>query len=552
MDFRVRRCRQFVSRVIASMPAGEYNRVAMNSAREDKSSVLTKANRGAVLGFILVFVAIVAVVSRAQQPARPQKPQLVTDATMAADQKILGEIKDHNEIMSNLEYLSDMIGPRLTGSENLRKANDWTKERFSAYGIANAHLEAWQIAHTWTRGSALGRIVSPVEHRLTLASYAWAPGTNGAVHGRVAYVNATSMEELQKYKGKLQGAIVIMNEPSPLPAPDEPAVNPMLVPYGDSFLLVSPPRPNERRPQYGPGIYKFGADRAEFLKSEGIAALMVDSGKPDAPLNMTGLGGRLYGISPFPGVFATSEDYSLIWRLMKRGPVDVELNITNTIGDAPVDVYNVVAEIPGSEKPDEVVVLGGHLDSWDLGTGATDNGTGSMVVLEAARAIQKLGIKPKRTIRFILFSGEEQGLNGSRAYCEAHKAELPKFSAALIHDTGTGKVLTFGLMGNYQDLEIMQQVVAPLHAVGLLELSERSMFGSDHNSFEGAGVPGFYGIQEPMQYFETHHSQADTFDQVNEAGVVEGAQAMAVTGYNIAQLPELLPRRPAPPPEAAH
>jgi len=178
---------------------------------------------------------------------------------MAADQKILGEIKDHNEIMSNLEYLSDMIGPRLTGSENLRKANDWTKERFSAYGIANAHLEAWQIAHTWTRGSALGRIVSPVEHRLTLASYAWAPGTNGAVHGRVAYVNATSMEELQKYKGKLQGAIVIMNEPSPLPAPDEPAVNPMLVPYGDSFLLVSPPRPNERRPQYGPGIYKFGA-----------------------------------------------------------------------------------------------------------------------------------------------------------------------------------------------------------------------------------------------------------------------------------------------------
>ncbi len=511
----------------------------------------TKVGRGVVVGFIFVFIAIVATASRAQQPAAAQKSQVVTDATMAADQKILAEIKEHNEIMSNLEYLSDMIGPRLTGSENLKRANDWTRERFSAYGVANAHLEAWQIAHTWARGAAQGRILSPVEHRLTLESYAWAPATNGAVHGKVVYVNATSMDELQAYKGKLRGAIVIMNEPAPLPAQDAPAINPMLVPYGDSFLLVAPPRPNERRPQYGPGMYKFFADRAEFLKSEGVAALMVDSGKPDGLLNMTGLGGRQYGISPFPGVFATSEDYSLIWRLMKRGPVDVELNITNEIGDKPVDVYNTVAEIPGSEKPDEVVVLGAHIDSWDLGTGATDNGTGSMVVLEAARAIQKLVLKPRRTIRFILFSGEEQGLNGSRAYCEAHKAELPKFSAALIHDTGTGKVLSFGLMGNYQDLEIMQQVVAPLHAVGLLELSERSMYGSDHNSFESVGVPGFYGIQDPAQYFETHHSQADTFDQADEGGLVEGAQVMAVTGYNIAQLPELLPRKPAPP-EAAH
>ncbi len=514
--------------------------------------MITKSSRSAILGFILVFIGIVAVVSRAQQPAAPQKPQVVTDATMAADQKILAEIKDHNEIMPNLEYLSDMIGPRLTGSNNLKKANDWTKERFSAYGVANAHLEAWQIAHTWTRGTAEARILSPVEHRMTVASYAWAPGTNGAVRGKVVYVNANTIDELQAYKGKLKDAIVIMSEPSPLPAPDAPAVNPMLVPYGDSFLLVSSPRAGERRPQYGPGMYRFFQDRVEFLKAEGIAALMVDSGKPDGLLNMTGLGGRTYGISPFPGVFATSEDYSLIWRLMKRGPVELELNITNSVRDAAADVYNVVAEIPGSEKPDEVVVLGAHLDSWDLGTGATDNGTGSMVVLEAARAIQSLGLKPKRTIRFILFSGEEQGLNGSRAYVEAHKAELPKFSVALIHDTGTGKVLSFGLMGNYQDLEIMQQVVAPLRAVGLLELSERSMFGSDHNSFEAAGVPGFYGIQEPEQYFQTHHSQADTFDQAKEAGLVEGAQVMAVTGYNIAQLAELLPRKPAPPPEAGH
>jgi carboxypeptidase Q len=170
-----------------------------------------------------------------------------------------------------------------------------------------------------------------------------------------------------------------------------------------------------------------------------------------------------------------------------------------------------------------------------------------MVTLEAARAIAKLGLKPKRTIRFILFSGEEQGLNGSRAYVEAHKSEMPKFSAALVHDTGTGKVISLGLMENYQDLEIMEQVVAPLRPLGLLELSERAMGATDHASFEAAGVPGFYGIQDPAQYFQTHHSQADTFDQAHEADLIEGAQVMAVMAYNIAQLPELLPRKPAAP-----
>ncbi len=281
---------------------------------------------------------------------------------------------------------------------------------------------------------------------------------------------------------------------------------------------------------------KFVQARNAFFKEEGVNAMLTDSGKPDALLNMTGLGGRTYSISPLPAAFVTSENYSLIWRLLKRGPVEAEIEITNTISESPVDVYNTVAEIRGSEKPDEVVVLGAHLDSWDLGTGSTDNGTGSMVVLEAARAVEKLGLKPKRTIRFILFSGEEQGLNGSRAYIEAHKSELPKFSAALIHDIGTGKVLSIGMMENYQDAEIMYQVVKPLKAVGLLEPSEKLEGGSDHASFNQAGVPGFYGIQEPEQYFQTHHSQADTFDQVKEAGVVEGAQVLAVWAYNVAQV----------------
>jgi carboxypeptidase Q len=223
----------------------------------------------------------------------------------------------------------------------------------------------------------------------------------------------------------------------------------------------------------------------------------------------------------------------------------LELDIANSFSDKPIEVYNTVAEIRGSEKPGEIVVLGAHLDSWDLGTGTTDNGTGSIVVLEAARAIEKLRLQPKRTIRFALFSGEEQGLNGSRAYVAAHKDEVPKISAALIHDTGTGRVISISLMRNYQARQMMDKVVAPLHALGLLELSERWMTGSDHVPFEEEGIPGFYCIQEPAQYFQTHHSQADTFDQAHEPDLVEGAQVMAAWAYNVAQLPELLPRKPA-------
>ena len=465
------------------------------------------------------------------------------NAIAEADEKILAEIRDHNEIMRNLEYLSDVIGARLTGSENLKKANDWTRQKFADYGVENPHLEAWTIAHSWTRGTARGRIVSPAEHPIVIASYGWAPGTNGAVRGPVVYVKAEAPEDLQQYKGKLKGAVVITHEPTLLPPADTPQPNPELVPYDDPYLLMHPRHPGERAMEWGPERRRMIQAQAEFFAREGVAAALTDSAKPDGLLTMTGVGGRGYSIGRIPMAFISSESYSLIWRLLGRGPVEVELEITNTAGEKPMDVYNTVAEIRGSEKPDELVVLGAHLDSWDLGTGTTDNGTGSMVVLEAARALEKLGLKPKRTIRFALFSGEEQGLNGSRAYVEAHHAELLKTSAALIHDTGTGRVISISLMRNYQDREVMDQVVAPLHALGLLELSERWMTGSDHASFDEAGVPGFFCIQEPAQYYQTHHSQADTFDQAQEADLVEGAQVMAVWAYNVAQLPELLPRK---------
>jgi len=228
------------------------------------------------------------------------------------------------------------------------------------------------------------------------------------------------------------------------------------------------------------------------------------------------------------------------------GPVEVELNLQATFSEKPVEVFNTVAEIRGTERPDEVVILGAHLDSWDLGTGATDNGTGSVAVLEAARVLQKLGVKPKRTIRFVLFTGEEQGLNGSKAYVQAHKDELPRISGVLVHDSGTGKVLTVGLMGNYNVREMIDRVVYPLaEPVGFMEPTLRSEGGSDHVPFDAEGVPGFWCVQEVADYEKMHHSQADVLDHVRWDDLTEGAQVLAVFAFNVAELPELLPRKPA-------
>ncbi|HEX2715463.1 MAG TPA: M20/M25/M40 family metallo-hydrolase [Candidatus Acidoferrales bacterium] len=489
----------------------------------------------------LVLVMFVVLLGLVGWRGLAQETQRADDPMVAVDRKIFAEVKDNNELLANLEYLTDMIGPRLTGTERLLRANYWTMEMFRKYGLSDVHMEPWTIAHAWYRGTARGRIVSPAEHVLTLHSAGWSPGTPGAMRGRVVYVAAQREADLEAYRGKLKGAVVITAEPGILPGPYDVPVLPVL-------------RPMPRRPTPAEvaavttdiGEQRFSRARSDFFRREGVAAVLFDSDKDFGLLNMRGIGGREYNVGAVPSGFITAENYRLIWRLLKRGPVEVELEITNSFSDKPIKVYNTVAEIPGSEKPEEVVILGAHLDSWDLGTGATDNGTGSMAVLEAARALQKLSPRPKRTIRFILFSGEEQGLNGSRAYVKAHEAELAKISGVFVHDSGTGRVLTIGLQNNYQDREVMERIVAPLSEVGLFELSLRSGFGTDHASFNAAGVPGFYCLQDPATYPRTHHSQADTFDRVQKDDLTQGAQVLAAWAYNVAQWAEMLPRTLAP------
>ncbi len=459
----------------------------------------------------------------------------------STDAQILSQVREHSELMQNLEYLSDEIGPRLTGSLQLKQANDWTADLFRKYGLTNVHLEPWTIAHSWTRGAASARIIAPTEHPLTIAAAGWSPSTLGTVRGPVIYVDAKTKEDLDKFRGKLKGAVVIYQEPESLSPPPPDNFRPVRPMQAPPPWPGQPPSPSPFAP-----LIEFGRIRTAFFQQEGVGAVLRDSGKPHALLNMTGIGGEKFEIGAVPTAFITGEGYRMIFRILKHAPVQLEISMTNTFSDKPVEVYNTVAEIRGSEKPDEVVILGAHLDSWDLGTGSTDNGTGSMAVLEAARALMKSGVQPKRTIRFILFSGEEEGLCGSGKYVEAHKDDLNKISGVLVHDTGTGRVISIGLHDNYQDREIVDQVIAPLHELKMLEPSMLRQDGTDHKSFDDVGVPGFWTIQDPAEYRKTHHSQSDTFDKVWKDDINQGAQVLAAWAFNTAQLPAMLPRRPAP------
>jgi Zn-dependent M28 family amino/carboxypeptidase len=467
-----------------------------------------------------------------------------TNDYAAADAQILKEIHEHSEAMGNLEYLSDAIGARLTGSPQLKQANDWTAEMFRKYGLTNVHLEPWTIAHAWARGTAHARIVKPVEHPLTIAAAGWSPGTGGPLRAPMVYFDAKKKEEFEKFRGKLKGTVVIYQEPVSLspPKPEDSRSEVVRAMQAPPPMKGEPPAPSPYAVQQ-----EAAKARTAFFKQEGVAAVMRDSNKPHALLNMTGIGGEKFEIGAIPTAFVTGEGYRMLFRMLKHGPVELELEMTNSFSENPVEVYNTVAEIRGSEKPDEVVMLGAHLDSWDLGTGSTDNGTGSMAVLEAARALAKLQLKPKRTIRFVLFTGEEEGLVGSLKYVEAHKSDLDKISAILVHDTGTGRVLTLGLHDNYQDREIVDQEIAPLRELKLLEPSMQRSFGTDHASFDDVGVPGFWAIQDGAEYSKTHHSQSDTFDKVWKDDLNQGAQVLAAWAYNTAQLPAMLPRRPVPP-----
>ncbi len=511
------------------------------------------------------------------------KPEIKTAVDL--DKALIAEIKARSEIMKNLQYLSDVIGPRLTGSKNLERANNWTADKMKAYGLENVRLEPWEIPIGWERGKATMKIIEPDNGRdLTIASYAWTPGTNGKVTGPVVYIKERTKADLEKYKGKLKGAVVLSSPPSNVApitnlntglgggpkkdAQPKKDIEPSKTEEkkGTPVKDLSPceavedeqppkkddqPPKKDGRPGGGGGFGPGGGLDPEFLKAEGVACTVIDSGKPHGLLNMTGNWPRDRGNAQegLPRVFMVHEHYALLYRLATRPDTvtKVETEITCKFIPGPITVYNTIGEVRGTEKPDEIVIVGAHLDSWDLGQGTTDNGTGSTVVLETARAVAALakqGQGPKRTIRFCLYTGEEQGLWGSRKYIERHEMELDKHSGAIVHDTGTGKVQGFGVLGRESCKKILDVELASLKEVdgwqGLTMGGLRG--GTDHWSYHQKGIPGFACNQDSDEYRLTHHSQSDTYDKAKEPNLIQGAQVMAVTAVRIANLPEMLPR----------
>jgi hypothetical protein len=486
----------------------------------------------------LLVLCVTVSLGRAQVPERPDDIK----AAAELDKKLITLAGKGSEIMANLTYLSDMIGPRLTGSKALRRANDWTMARLKAHGLVNVHLEPWSMPEGWERGTATARILEPDNGRtLSLASMGWHPGTPGRVRGEVVILKAKTTKELSAYQGKLKNAIVLAGPPAKLiPVMEIEKPRDLAVTRADKPAKGPKLSVEEQRALF--------RTQEEFLRKEGAAVLLRDAAKHHGLLFTTGSWAgkdRPSASNRLPAAYVAHEHYELLHRLASRpapAKTVVVIEISNTFVPGPLAVYNTVGEIRGREKPDEIIVVGAHLDSWDLGQGTLDNGTGSMVVLETARVLMQCGTVPRRTIRFILFTGEEQGLHGSRAYVEQHKEELPRISACIVHDTGTGKVIRLGWMGRPELKRILEAELGSLKELGVSQLHARGFGGSDHLSFDRKGVPACIFHQEVAGYRFGHHSQADTLTLAREPDLIQGTRVMAVTCMRLANLDTLLPR----------
>jgi carboxypeptidase Q len=428
-------------------------------------------------------------------------PFSISPETRDAVRQLIGDSVLDGKAYEYDGHLADMIGPRLTGSANFMRAAEWVEQQFKALGLANIHTEQWTIPATWEPDvPATGRILTPVEHQLHIYSVGWSPSTpaNG-VKGQVIYVASILPADLDAQKAKLTGAVALFDESS---LGGKPGVDTVFA----------------------------ALDR---LRSFSPAAILIFGG-PNGTENLTVM--SFSGtIDSVPEAQIGTEDVSLLRRLLESGPVTVEFSFTNKIRKN-VKVPNVIAEILGRELPAEVVIVGAHLDSWQPGTGAQDNGTGVASVLEAARAIKALGRAPRRTIRFVLFGGEEEGLLGSTAYVRSHVADLPKIDAIVITDTGSQPAKGWYVMGREDEKAAVTALKPLLTGLGADGVSSDTefLFQTDHAAFDVLGVPSLVLWNDTDKYVTLHHKASDTFDSVVDKDLTQGAAVTAVTAYAIA------------------
>jgi len=538
-------------------------------------------------------------------PAAADPYSEVQPATECLDLNMYQRIRDEglnrSHVMEFASALMDGIGPRLTASPNAKKANEWTRDTLTKIGLENAHLEDWgEFGLSWQQLNTWGRMVTPDTAVLIVQATPWSPSTGGPVTGDVVYVNIQSEKDIDQYKGKLAGKIVLFGAMRPVPPLEKPLFTRSTekeldetaeFPVNANVGGIPPEmlaRMRERMERQ-----KLVEKVAEFFADEKVAGVIVPS-RDGA--NGGGSGGTLFddngatlGRTPYvadkrvkvPVVVAAIESYGRLYRLTEAHvPVSVELDVETKVTGEHEHAFNTVAEIPGTDPrlKDQVVMLGGHLDSWIAGTGATDNGAGTIVAMEAVRILKALDIKPRRTIRIALWTGEEQGLFGSKGYVTQHfgsvktstapdQMQLPEFmrrpagplevkpeqkliSAYFNVDNGSGKIRGIYAQGNAAVAPIFAQWIAPLKDLGVTTLTMRNTGGTDHLSFDAVGIPGFQFIQDDLDYdTRTHHSNEDVYERLQAADLKQIATVEAIFVYNAAQRDQMMPRKPLPDPD---
>jgi len=502
------------------------------------------------------------------------------DAAMNA--KLREEGLNHSKVMEIAFNMTDVAGPRLTGSPGLKRAQEWAVKQLTEYGLSNAKREPWgqKFGTGWEVQKNYAAITVPYYHAIIAVPKAWTAGTNGPIKGEVVLVKADTTSDLEKYKGKLAGKIIIM-EAAALP---ERPISADMSRYSDAKLdsmdkeHMAAPRgfggaPGARRGGAGGpgGNPQFAALMRQqrmrgaitaFLKNEKVGLILSQArGKDGTVFTTNGASYRDTAQIAGAELETSAEDYQRILRLVRAGhKVEMEADIKTQFFTDDMQGYNVTAEIPGTDKnlKDQIVMIGGHFDSWHGGTGATDNAAGSAVMVEAMRILKAVGYKPKRTIRIALWSGEEQGLFGSKYYVANHfadvadmklKPEHSKLSAYYNLDNGTGKIRGIYLQGDSVTRPIFQAWLAPFKDLGAWAVDVNNTGGTDHQSYDAVGLPGFQYIQDGMDYnTRTHHSNQDTYDRLVEADLKQAATIVASFVYHTSERKEMIPRKALPAP----
>ncbi len=485
--------------------------------------------------------------------------------------KIRREVSEHAQIMRTLHMLTDVYGPRLTGSPNLRAAQDWIVTQGTEWGLKNAHLEPWEFGHPgWSNERVAVHVVAPVKDTLVAEALAWTPGTAGAVTGAVVQIAPPARptkDELARYfeatAPVVKGRIVMLGAAQAVPVTIQPTPkrredNDLRTQYSAPPAAAPTPAPAGPAPAPAPDANRVTpAQLAEqldgFLVSAGALARVNDAGREHGQIRA--FNNRTFDVAKaVPTVVMRNEDYGRLARLLADGrTVELELSIVNRTHPDGRTQHNVVAEIPGTDKAGEVVMLGGHLDSWHAATGATDNAIGCATMLEAIRTLQAIGVRPRRTIRVALWSGEEQGLLGSQAYVKEHfgtfenpKPEYAGFAGYFNIDSGTGRARGMTVFGPPGAAAVLRDVLAPFAdngVMGATSTRSRARGGSDHTSFNEVGLPGIGVQQDPIEYGSTTwHTNLDTYERVIEDDAKKSAMAIAAAVYHLAMRDEPLPR----------